>query len=176
MKACYSCKQFLPIEYFHKNKHYPDGLQNKCKSCTKITYQKNRAAILSERKALQASPNYKEYKKEYDKRRCEIKGREMYLKRKDDPRVIARRREFTRRRRMHISQAMPIWITDSDRKKIKSIYELAVIKQKETGIKYHVDHIIPLRGKTVCGLHIPDNLQIIPARDNMKKSNRIASW
>lgn len=42
----------------------------------------------------------------------------------------------------------------------------------ETGIPHHVDHIIPLQGENICGLHIPENLQILKATDNRKKGNK----
>ena len=64
---------------------------------------------------------------------------------------------------------MPIW---SNRKEIKIIYEVAQRKGNIEGRKYHVDHIIPLRGKLVSGLHIPSNLQVILESENLAKSNQ----
>ncbi len=62
---------------------------------------------------------------------------------------------------------MPAWANE---KKIARAYELCA-EYRAKGIDCHVDHIIPLQGRTVCGLHVHDNLQIIKAKANRSKSN-----
>lgn len=68
--------------------------------------------------------------------------------------------------------ATPKWLTDHDKLAIEQKYLLAGIHEWVTGMKWHVDHVIPLRGATVSGLHVPDNLQVILAEENLTKSNR----
>ena len=66
----------------------------------------------------------------------------------------------------------PKWLTADDIEHMQALYSVAAMFQRESGIVYHVDHIIPLQGKFVSGLHVPDNLRVIPAVDNLKKSNK----
>lgn len=53
-------------------------------------------------------------------------------------------------------------------------HELRKLRNKITGFEWHVDHIIPLKGKEVCGLHIWSNFQVVPKVVNLKKGNRHA--
>lgn len=52
-------------------------------------------------------------------------------------------------------------------------HDLTARRFKSTGIRWHVDHCIPLRAKGVCGLHVACNLQVIPEKLNMWKLNRL---
>jgi len=69
-------------------------------------------------------------------------------------------------------QRTPKWLTEDDHWMIAQAYDIAALRTKTLGFPWHVDHIIPLRGKRVSGLHVPLNLQVIPWVDNLSKSNR----
>ena len=68
----------------------------------------------------------------------------------------------------------PIWVDKDHLWMIKEVYELAVLRTKLFGFEWHVDHIIPLNGKTVSGLHVIENLQVIPGKENLLKNNKYA--
>ncbi len=63
----------------------------------------------------------------------------------------------------------PIWASHTN---IKAIYAEAEKRSKETGTPHHVDHVLPLKGKFVSGLHVENNLQILPWLDNLSKGSR----
>ena len=65
----------------------------------------------------------------------------------------------------------PKWLSVDDKWVIAEAYLLAQLRRAATGIDWHVDHVVPLRGKMVSGLHVPWNLQVIPAQDNWHKNN-----
>ena len=67
--------------------------------------------------------------------------------------------------------AMPSWLTKEDRNAIAEIYKQCRDRSEADGIQYNVDHIVPLQGKNVCGLHVPWNLQVLTEIDNKRKHN-----
>lgn len=76
-------------------------------------------------------------------------------------------------RKAHIKRAVPMYASQPYMAEIFGIYHFSQMMQKITGNEYHVDHIVPLRGDTVSGLHVPSNLQVIPALVNLRKSNKL---
>lgn len=90
---------------------------------------------------------------------------------KDYDKYLVRVREYTAKRRCSKLQRTPKWLTLFDKQYIKHIYIQARELEKLDGIKRHVDHIIPLKGKNVSGLHVPQNLQILTETENLTKSS-----
>ena len=76
----------------------------------------------------------------------------------------------TRKRQATILQRTPKW--DPHAHLIVAKYQLAAMLSKASGTPHHVDHIIPLQGHKVSGLHVFSNLRVIPGSDNVKKSNK----
>ena len=125
----------------------------------------------------------KEYKKEYrvaNRGRIIAYAKEYYDANKAHLR--AQKKEYTvanpdkvnalnAKRRAQKLQATPKWLTKRDHEKIQFYYEVAMRLGQLTETKYHVDHIIPLNHPQVCGLHVPSNLQVILAEENLVKGN-----
>jgi len=74
------------------------------------------------------------------------------------------------KRRSAQIQRTPIW--DPNAHLIIAKYQLAAMFTQASGTPHHVDHIIPLQGRKVSGLHVFSNLRVIPGSDNVKKSNK----
>lgn len=76
------------------------------------------------------------------------------------------------KRRTAKMKRTPAWLTEDDFWMIEQAYELAVLRTKMFGFSWHVDHVMPLQGQVVSGLHVPTNLQVIPGVLNVAKANK----
>lgn len=75
-------------------------------------------------------------------------------------------------RRAFKLHATPKWLSEQDKLHLKCIYQVAAMRNKESDTRWHVDHIVPLQGENVCGLHVPWNLRVITAEENLAKGNK----
>lgn len=78
-------------------------------------------------------------------------------------------RSYQARRRARVRQAVPPWITDEQIIAIQAIYAASARISEETGTDHEVDHIVPLAGKVVSGLHLPQNLRVLTSEDNNRR-------
>lgn len=76
---------------------------------------------------------------------------------------------YKARYRASRKQATPPWLTDNQNEQILAVYEEARRLTEQTGIPHEVDHIVPLAGKIVSGLHVPWNLRAIPKVENNRR-------
>lgn len=77
-----------------------------------------------------------------------------------------------RQRRTKLKAATPDWLTRVDKDRISAVYSMATTLTKNLGTVYWVDHIVPLNGSNMSGLHVPWNLRPMPAKENMSRGNR----
>ena len=140
---------------------------DKVRACDRASKLRNREKILA-RKAIyrkEKADSILAYNREYQRTNPKsLIWRKRWAK--EHPEVYRMSRAARRAREIN---AMPSWV---NKEAIKAIYTEREFLVRETGIQYHVDHIEPLAGKNVCGLHVPWNLQIITAQENTRKSNK----
>lgn len=108
--------------------------------------------------------------KEYRKINGEVIKERIRIFKKNNPHKV---NADTAKRRAAKQQATPLWVTKEMFLEIRDLYKVAKLLEKKTGIVHHVDHIVPLNGKDVSGLHVPWNLRVITATENLSKSNKL---
>lgn len=99
------------------------------------------------------------------------KGRATRKRYEQSPKGKAMVRFLDAKRRAAKMQATPSWLCADQKNAIALLYTEAVSITDETGIAHEVDHIIPLINHSVCGLHVPWNLEVLTAEANRRKSN-----
>jgi hypothetical protein len=179
IKVCTKCKQAKPVELFSKNSKTKDGLQHHCKPC-KLEYQRsnpNRAASANKyREANKEVCNARSVASQAKKRDYyNAKMRQWCAENRD--RLLDRRREWyanhraediarVRRRAGKIRHALE-HLNPAEIAEIQGLYDFCRIFKG-----FEVDHIVPLNGRAVSGLHVPHNLQVLLVSENRRKGNK----
>lgn len=157
------------VDRYHKDyrDRHPDRKKESSEKWRKANMDKVNASKRRRRKA--------------DPEKYRLKARELYHRDPERHRMIQRRsnrrnagkvRERASYSAHRRGVATPSWLGSDQRSEIRSFYECAVMMEEAGYEKRHVDHIVPIAGANVCGLHVPWNLQILPASINMSKGNR----
>lgn len=160
MRKCSKCREMKSLAAFGKDTNR-SGLRYVCREChNAIARQWNHAnpektrALAAQwraRNAKRHAANNKEWKK----------------------RNPGRNTANVARRTAKKEQATPSWLTAIQLAQIQEFYEIAAARTMQTGIIHHVDHIHPLVGKNFRGLHVPWNLQVLTAAENLSKGARL---
>ena len=178
-KVCTKCGLSKPFDMFNKNSQSKDGLQYHCKPC-KLNYQRN-------------SPNRSKITAKYreaNKQACSARSVASRQKRPDyynakmrewsaanRDHLLERRRQWYKqnaaldiervRRRAGRIRSAEDWMTAAERAEVQGLYDFCALFKG-----FEVDHIIPLNGQAVSGLHVPWNLQVLPIAANRSKGNK----
>lgn len=155
MKVCSKCKQPKALEDFPKQSSNADGRHAHCKICRSKYYASRYDSEIRRKRYLSNHTEEKKVRREYYS-----KTKENYFIRK------ANRRSQTLR-------ATPRWYDEFDTFVISEAYRLCKLREHATGIKWEVDHIVPLQGKEVSGLHWHKNWRVVPQYVNRSKGNRL---
>lgn len=184
IKTCNFCGEQKPLESFGFHPAAKDRHQPYCLLCGRIKNKIYRSGKTKEEKRAYSSDYYRRNKakrdqnhrawvlqnrawvREYNRRRVE-QNRESCRKWKRANPELTKTIYATCRKRL--KQATPRWAkSGACWQEMQRIYA-----GRPNG--YHVDHIVPIAGETVSGLHVPWNLQYLPALENIRKGNKFAS-
>lgn len=177
-KICSKCHKLKSFEFFEKQKAGKFGYRAACRQCRyddrkkyEVSAQYSRAYYHANKHKNKDKQHARDVARKDQKRQYYNKNRDKVIARallhaKENKALFAHRAMWRHTQKL---QATPSWV---DIDLIKSIYLDAKIMSENEGIKYHVDHVIPLKSELVCGLHVHTNLSIITAAHNIAKGNR----
>jgi hypothetical protein len=149
-----------------------------CVECMKEDWavdNERRKQLPKSEAAKEAGRRYYAKNKEFVKARASHRPAEEKRRSKDKWDALHpedRKARNSNRKRRH-RMATPKWVTDAQKRQMKNLYAVAQRLTQTTGVRYVVDHIVPLRSDVVCGLHVPWNLQVITQDENLRKSNKL---
>ena len=175
MKQCSVCQETKPFLSFHKQKSGPGGYRSACKDCRKGEHVDRYEADKDEwnkRSVAWRAANPDKAKLIYAKFREANREQRNAHKRDWAQANKGIVNAYNIKRYAEKLNRTPAWLSEFDKLKIECLYQLAAMRTRESGYIWHVDHIIPLQGKFVSGLHVPSNLRVIPAVENNRKYNR----
>ena len=178
---------------FYRRRDSPDGYRTECKTCWKRKcsqhYENNREKQLEYRRSYyrkKVSENPDLHREKYwsDVGAAKALNRKYYLEHRE--KRVAKSVDYARRNpakanatkkkyKLAKRRACPPWVLDSPELcgMMEDVYCRAKKLTEETEIMHHVDHIIPIQGQIVCGLHVPWNLQVLTASENCSKQNKL---
>lgn len=147
-----------------------------CVECARLSERRSR------RKKIEANPNWSKERYAKNPEYYRQKRKEYRLKNPEKERLISlasmqkrkpQKAAAERARQARKLKATPLWLTKNQLAEMKNVYVAAQKMSALAGFNCHVDHIIPLKGKDVCGLHVPWNLRIVSQSYNSIKRNSI---
>ncbi len=188
MKKCIKCPE-TNLSAFYKDKSSPDGYRYVCKACDdKRRLEQARAnperRLLASRKFYnnhidQERARGRQYAAE-NPEKAKVRNKKYRVSNPEQVAIVnkkSRQKRFGKVNAKNMKRytgklnRTPKWLSDLHFEHIKLFYEAAAHMTTEIGMKFHVDHIVPLQGKNVSGLHVPWNLQVLTRSENSIKGN-----
>lgn len=174
-KQCKQCGETKALEGFTPQKKGYLGRTARCKVCLALNGKESRSDRTREVERNSKRRNYNSEKETEYKRKqywenpdkFRKRSREFYYKKPEVYKENARLRDKRRK------EATPPWLTKDQKQTILRIYWWSKELSKGS-TTYNVDHIVPLQGEEICGLHVPWNLQILTETENKSKGNSYA--
>jgi hypothetical protein len=175
MKTCSVCS-------IAKNADDFEPQRGQCRDCRKASMKVRRAAYYAKTREVSIA-KAKSWREQNPERRLANRKKEYSMRsdaakeaariyRKDNPEKV---NAWSRKHQLAKRHRTPAWLSVDDYWMMEQAYELAQLRTKIFGFEWQVDHKIPLQGRLVSGLHVPHNLQVIPAVANRSKSNKFVT-
>ena len=167
LKLCPDCGLIKPYAEYHVRRASADGIAFRCKACVNVATHLWRSKHPNRHKDW--------YRENSDKRK--LYGRAWRRENRERLRESYKQWAQANKDKVNANIAKrytlkrhctPRWVKQAW---IRPFYTAAAHLTKTTGVRHEVDHIVPIRSKIVCGLHVPANLQILTTLENKRKAN-----